>query len=256
MAQCLFCYETRLTKEHLWPDWIVRLFKTRVPPRKGAYTATHYRRGQPVRSWRQNTITSRTRLVCQQCNNEWMSDVEQCAQPLLVPFIHTSRHHGPLTAEEHCALAAWVTLRSMVFESRHPEDRWAYYSDEDRRSFAHADPMFPPDNTLIWMGPFDGPRNSADYFIDNYISTRETVGVHNTTIILDQVAIAFSTWKGVRRRIDWKRFNADGWNDVVRLIWPACRGKPVYWPPPRYLTLSMLQTLRDRLAPSSITSRA
>ena len=31
MRQCLFCDATKLTREHVWPNWIVKIFDAHVP---------------------------------------------------------------------------------------------------------------------------------------------------------------------------------------------------------------------------------
>src|SRR5687767_13069259 len=90
MPQCLFCSETKLTKEHIWPDWIVREFARRVPPGKKQFTASYTRNKLPVRTWFQNTITHEAKLVCSTCNNKWMSQLETCAKPFLLPLIRAA----------------------------------------------------------------------------------------------------------------------------------------------------------------------
>lgn len=252
MSQCLFCERTKLTKEHLWPNWIVRLFKTRVPPRKGIYRLTQYHKGVPIRTWSTNRITAEARVVCKSCNENWMSDLESHAKPFLIPLIQGLRPVSPFTADEACAIAAWLTLRSMVFESLRPPPNKPYYSQTDRSSFAFGETLSPPDNTFIWLAPFGTPRYSASYVVHNWIAktASETVGMHSTTVVIDQIAMQLLTWKGQRRRMNWERLERDGWNNLSRLLWPF-RTRPVYWPPPQHLPNQLLQTFGNRFRPTS-----
>ena len=83
MTQCLFCDKTKLTKEHLWPDWIVQMFPKNVP-----YTAG---RASPemrlFHEWPTNSLKQTARIVCKQCNTGWMSEIESLASPILKPCI-------------------------------------------------------------------------------------------------------------------------------------------------------------------------
>lgn len=70
MGTCLFCDETKLTKEHIFPDWIVRLFDEQIESRHNLYTAFMERADGTKHSWPAKDITHTRKLVCGPCNNK------------------------------------------------------------------------------------------------------------------------------------------------------------------------------------------
>ena len=92
-AKCIFCNGasgTRLTKEHIFPDWLRRLFP-RSPTDTHTHGHTSWKGLQPVTSLtkKQGQAGSRrVKVVCQKCNNEWLSGLEKRTKPLLLMLIH------------------------------------------------------------------------------------------------------------------------------------------------------------------------
>ena len=116
MNRCLFCDSTALTREHVWPDWIVRIFDKHVP--KTMWSATHYNKPDGTKAeWNSRSLTFKTRVVCEPCNGGWMSDVETHCKSIVHPLM-VSPHPGAINALDHarspsgprCAL-----LRSSLF---------------------------------------------------------------------------------------------------------------------------------------------
>jgi hypothetical protein len=86
---CIFCGGRPLTREHIWPDW----FRAHLPR-----TLPFYHSGRIVLN-EDNTKTHsskktsgdpksrKLRIVCNKCNNEWMSGVQNAAKPILIPLL-------------------------------------------------------------------------------------------------------------------------------------------------------------------------
>jgi len=55
---CLFCDSHDLNREHIWPEWVVKLF-----PEKTGYTATATNSETGGRSWQVESITHKARFV-------------------------------------------------------------------------------------------------------------------------------------------------------------------------------------------------
>lgn len=64
---CPFCGAADLTDEHIFPDWVSRLFRDK---------------GMKLRGRLDQTVP-----VCGRCNHRWLSVLEQSAQPILTPMI-------------------------------------------------------------------------------------------------------------------------------------------------------------------------
>lgn len=86
---CIFCGGRPLTREHIWADWF-RAYLPRPLP--------FYHSGRIVLS-EDNTQTHKSekisgdpkcrkmRIVCNRCNNEWMSDLQNATKPILIPLL-------------------------------------------------------------------------------------------------------------------------------------------------------------------------
>src|SRR5687767_11456871 len=96
---CLFCPTTDLTKEHLWPDWLVTEFKRLAPPKRGRYPGTHQSPSGRTIKFPAGTIEAKKRLVCRPGNNEWMNDIEGAAKDTLLPHIRNRRGVSTFDAE-------------------------------------------------------------------------------------------------------------------------------------------------------------
>src|SRR5438045_2839756 len=109
MPICLFCSETKLTQEHLWPVWVCQLFPN-TSYDAGRFSET----AGKERFWKQNTLERTTRAVCAVCNNGWMSEVECRGKPVLRPLI-MGEQPPKLTDNNQRRLATWALLRFYAF---------------------------------------------------------------------------------------------------------------------------------------------
>src|SRR5215813_9812636 len=71
LTQCLFCETKRLTREHVWPDWICEMYKGRLYTHE-IENRPHRRRYVKL----QNSLTKTFACVCAKCNNVWMNKIE------------------------------------------------------------------------------------------------------------------------------------------------------------------------------------
>lgn len=77
---CIFCgKEGNLSKEHLWPDWLSKMY-IRAGDEKHTFGSETYLNKEMVHDGvyeRPGHLFSlKNRVVCQSCNNGWMSEVE------------------------------------------------------------------------------------------------------------------------------------------------------------------------------------
>jgi hypothetical protein len=103
MPQCAFCDHTgKLSSEHIVSEWLSKLFP-------GPIRAKYGEGGIVIKEFTTNAMDYKAKVVCEQCNNTWMSDIEeQHAKPVLTPLVTGQR--GILIdkrAQNH-----WLCLRS------------------------------------------------------------------------------------------------------------------------------------------------
>ena len=149
MPPCLFCDSPADSLEHAWPGWISGLFYRN--PRTGQYRIERYSTltGNEVQSWHTPSIDMTVRVVCQTCNNEWMSRLEGHAQPVLTPLIQDARTRRTLSLDDQAAIVMWCAKMGIVFEHTAPGEAGKFYTRDEHLAFAET--LVPPDVVYIWI---------------------------------------------------------------------------------------------------------
>ncbi|HST36457.1 MAG TPA: hypothetical protein VLK25_07500, partial [Allosphingosinicella sp.] len=116
--QCIFCEGPATSKEHFWPGWMHDLLPAVPDPKHDRRLYSFH----PITGVREegpqakpgSIHTIKIRAVCAQCNNGWMSQLEQEARPFLTPLINGTPI--VLDAKQLEVVARWITLKSIVAE--------------------------------------------------------------------------------------------------------------------------------------------
>ena len=90
------------------------------------------------------------KVVCQSCNNGWMSRLQSAAKPYLEPLLVAD--FVALHRNAQMALAAWAAMFTMVWEFADPPT--ACITPAERMLFKEA--QLTPPNWFIWIAPFSG----------------------------------------------------------------------------------------------------
>ncbi|WP_428385370.1 hypothetical protein [Nevskia ramosa] len=192
---CIFCGKTGVTKEHLWPDWL----KNYIPIDSSSHTHTtqmsrlNYNTGMVrespiIKIQSGNLMAQKLRIVCDICNNEWMSRLQESAKPLLIPFI--KGEWLDLNLHERGIVSAWLTMYTMVYEFKHPPTIVASF--EDRNLFRER--VLPPYNWFFWIGLNDGLWDKAHHkglgLVDQLSKEiPEKCNIQSTTIALNKLIL-------------------------------------------------------------------
>jgi hypothetical protein len=153
---CIFCKGTKLSKQHIWADWLKK-----VIPRTGAnYTqlSTHHHLVapkhvllQPILKIKNGDIGSqKIRNVCIKCNNEWMSKIETEAQKSLTSLIMGETIE--LDYATKLNISKWIVLTCIMAE----------YTDLSTKSISAQNRLYlyeeklPPNNWRIYIGKYEG----------------------------------------------------------------------------------------------------
>ena len=113
--RCIFCGDIGISKEHIWGDWLKHYVKT-ILPKHTLNTVTVNRPGTPnvasLRIRAGDPLRSKARVVCEKCNNTWMSEIQNAAKPLLIPMFEGEiRVLGHATQE---IIATWIAMATMT----------------------------------------------------------------------------------------------------------------------------------------------
>lgn len=239
--KCIFCGKGVLTREHAWPDWLLRMRPHPTPVvlrgRRGAGTAEVV--------WSTSDPAIRVKHVCGTCNHGWMSKLESAVKPSLAALVDGSP--PTLSSAEFSAIARWAVKTAMVFEMT-SADRDRFYSAEERfGARAGADP---PHGTRVWLGAsaseipfFAAARSQRDIVGTPYSVTR----VHTATfgyghLVVQLQALRCSPPPPLHHHVNIEAANTR-WNDALALIWPPPPSPPTITPSP---DLSQIRALSGR----------
>ncbi len=159
--RCIFCGGQRLSREHFWPEWSHSLLGQDAVAshiRTNYVSSKHSPHIGGVAKERRDQgslIKHKIKMVCEKCNNGWMSARENDIKNFLTPMIM-----GELVVMDERAqakLAAWIAMKIMVAESENEPD--AVSTSEDRLQVM-VDSR-PPDGWLIHVGQ----HSSSDWKI-------------------------------------------------------------------------------------------
>jgi hypothetical protein len=104
-GDCLFCGKnTKMTGEHIFGDWLHNLgLKGKSILEVSQDDGEPQRRELPAGS----LFSKRLRIVCEPCNNGWMSGLEEAAKPYLLDMF-SGRVNIPLDEGAQLVLARWA----------------------------------------------------------------------------------------------------------------------------------------------------
>src|SRR5437667_2935656 len=150
---CVFCGSSlNLTKEHGWPQWIDGF----LPPRLINQTriADDF---VPESRGRRKTVSGNTvGLVCDDCNNGWMSRLESAAKPLIGPMMQGCG--SVLDEAAQRVIATWVVKTYLVLTASNQKRDLLGLTPIYRYMYEQVSPM-PKHHVLI--GAFTGQRWST-----------------------------------------------------------------------------------------------
>lgn len=116
-GKCIFCEGRPLCKEHIFAAWMhpyLSFFGTKTNHlvtdlNNGVFTPRSGKLSRPG-----NLYSQRLRIVCDRCNNEWMSRLQTAAKPILIDLMQGSLQRTSRQQRE--ILSRWVAMTFMVAE--------------------------------------------------------------------------------------------------------------------------------------------
>lgn len=127
-AQCIFCDKpARRTAEHIFGQWMRDHFPSAFPDTEHLTSFTDYRTGEPVSSMAKGRMNRKgvsphgqqLRIVCEPCNNEWMSQLQNRAKEPLISLMRND--WSKLDVQSIQSVAAWLAMVTMCLEFADPK---------------------------------------------------------------------------------------------------------------------------------------
>jgi hypothetical protein len=219
---CVFCKGTPVTNEHVWPEWAGALLRTiSSDPRP-------FRLGGLGKGWQTAKFDSKVKRVCGKCNNEWMSELEGRAQPILTPMILGQQRAIILSPADQQILARWAFKTALMSEFASPKQEVGIRTYEG--FYQHRRP---PDQCVIWTAAYSTTTTAArvhrllitlgtvDTKKDDAITAQDSPGIV-ITFNLFKVIFQVALYEGARRT------TLPDSHSLVQRIWPV--DGPLVWP--------------------------
>jgi hypothetical protein len=248
MVTCIFCGLRRPgSEEDVISKWIRRALNpaTEVIIRAEPTGAV---------SRLQHLTVTLEHMVCQECNNTWMSRLEnRGVKPFLEPML-TGKHAVTLDETQQRDLAHWAVIKVLLMEHAmrqrrahlrpavgyapsDPELAWLYGNDD------------PPPRSRVWLGAFDARDRilvSTQSRLLTSAPTRGTaapVAAHMTTLTIGHVLLQiFSTNFVLADAGSVPAYDANPpqpYAQALSRIWPIGRSR-LQWPPSTHISPEVL----------------
>ena len=222
---CGFCGETaNITGEHLWSAWFGRgLGDSRCRISRQEVSGE-------VKRWSKKTLDEKANVVCEGCNNGWMSELEKRVKAIIGDM---ALHGTPkvLQPDEVAILAAFAFKCAVIADLMH-DNRIVFFGRYDRWTFAKN--LTIPPYVQMWLGRAEADRGVSDLgFFSSPHGFRNGFesGVFTYSIGQVLLQVVASRWnkRGPRRRCFPDYSHSGLWSTVLTQFWPDS-GKPVKWP--------------------------
>jgi hypothetical protein len=114
--KCIFCQddERKITKEHLFPDWLSKMYDSTVTGINEGTNAD----GTIAYSYTSKIFQQTANSVCEVCNNGWMSQVENDVKPILSKMLRGKSF--VLDKKSQIKLSTWAMKTMLVFNHENP----------------------------------------------------------------------------------------------------------------------------------------
>ncbi|MFV1985356.1 MAG: hypothetical protein ACC657_17545 [Thiohalomonadales bacterium] len=156
---CIFCSGLdKKSKEHLWSQWMhdyLNLDKSSQNTREENTYLWKDQIGNKKLERQGNLATTKFRVVCETCNNGWMSVLENEVKPI---FIRIFKNEGViLKREEQDLLARWIAMKAITGE--HAGDDIHVTPEPDRNSLMLDKKI--PESFAIYIGNHESESDTA-----------------------------------------------------------------------------------------------
>ncbi|MCM2455286.1 hypothetical protein HGO37_07815 [Rhizobium sp. CG4] len=154
-GKCIFCGGGPLTQEHIWPKWLKAFVGDVAPetkhivrnfdPSKLEWTEIKGKVERPG-----NVFSHRARVVCRECNNEWMSELQTRAKPIILD-LKAGADFQLDDYEKREALSTWLAMFAFI-----KEQISAHKTSPPQELKQFKDDKLPPPGWLFLIAKYNG----------------------------------------------------------------------------------------------------
>jgi hypothetical protein len=242
VAGCVFCgARANITGEHLWSKWFSNLIGPKI------YTVVRKDSEREAKTWRSPKLDSKSNVVCGECNNGWMSKLENKTKSVVQDMAATGQQ-TTLSARGVTTIAEFAFLKAVVADHSH-DNRRPFFSFAECRTFRETLEL--PAGFQMWLASLPiqhgifksfyavAPQNVPRRFEINAF----TYGLGHLVI---QVATYRWTKKANRRFAPPPHLTqAAEWDAISTAAFPAERDS-ISWPPNAHMGLEIIDQYAQR----------
>lgn len=202
--------------------------------------------------WTSNHLDLTAKVVCETCNNGWMSDIENDhAKPALTPLI-LSDSEQILTAQKIASIAVFMFKHAVIghFMDRSSNRYRSLFSPTTLHRFART--LAIPDGVQVWIACSRSESRPGSLRM-RYKKT--PIGAVNGfhlyiftySIGFFCVQMTIGRWTNGRNRklLPFGLIPDPAWDDYSVPLWPT-DDAPIHWPPRFHLSDQFLEAFSDR----------
>jgi hypothetical protein len=223
--QCTFCSNQARSREDVYPKWLLQKIGNVGPILHRMVGVPHTELSSPV---------IKAKVVCEQCNNGWMSDLENETKLIMSPLVADLA--VTISEGEQKVLARWTVKTAMMLDAACRRGRELCHAQASRERLRTHKEV--PRLTAIWLGRFFRhelfSRGGRGWFTINEIPKAAYACI--TTFIFGHLVIQSMTIHAGAEYTEenFPRIRAsDGpWNATLVQIWPNTGA--VNWPPAQF----------------------
>jgi hypothetical protein len=245
MTKCAFCTRDADSGEHIFSEWMVKL----LPPDVQWQVRDRIESGEYV-TYQKKKINLRAKVVCQLCNNRWMSVLESDHVKPAVGELLLGNKTATFHAKEIAAISTFAFKTTVVANHRKLREP-PFFASADRFRFRKS--LTIPDGVQVWIAC----RKSIHYngmWVSKLgkLDRKHRLGFRYYTCTWNFQNFVLQTlcgkWEDKRRRksVSFPPLaQHDHWNNASVQIWPPT-GNSIDWPPPLYIGDDTFKAFSDR----------
>lgn len=143
-------------------DWMNALFPMSS---QGKWMGIRTDEKGQITEWQSKSLDQKARVVCEECNGTWMSDIEsQHAKPVMTPLIQ-GELHIPLSQPNARSIALFA-FKTAVILDHCQRSREPFFSRRLRHAFRRD--LDIPANVSMWMCLYAPEGRRADFEVGYY----------------------------------------------------------------------------------------
>ena len=215
--ECAFCPAPANSGEHLWSDWLNELL-----PGGKRFTMRDENK-EITRDWVKPDLDWKAKVVCEPCNNQWMSELENVnAKPSMTDLI-LGESDVPVNQTRANSIALFAFKTAVVFDHLARGDA-PFFERSARHEFRNS--MTIPDNVDMWLTRYapSGSGFAQTVYHNGKIPPDKTLAMYVCTYSIEHLVIQIVGYKehGIHQVASKNHFQAiPFWPEIQdAFVWP------------------------------------